>query len=107
MNKWMGYSTCVFGIHFYVRRERVLEFIIPFDLRLRRCAVPAETSELIKRAVSHYLLAKQSRDGVAVVIRAVRRVLADGKCNFRGGKKTRVRIPDSNALFLLRSGASS
>lgn len=81
MNKWMGYSTCVFGIHFYVRRERVSEFIIPFDLRLRRCAVAAETSELIKRAASHYLLAKQSSDGVVGVIRGVECVLADGECS--------------------------
>lgn len=84
MNKWMGYSTCVFGIHSYVRRERDSEFIIPFDLRLRRCAVPAETSELIKRAASHYLLTKQSRRGIVGVIRGVECVLSDGKCSFRG-----------------------
>lgn len=82
MNKWMGYSTCVFGIHFYVRRERVSEFIIPFDLRLRRCAVPAETFELIKRAVSHYLLTKQSSDGVVGIIQGAECVLADGKRSF-------------------------
>lgn len=58
MNKWMGDALCVFGIRVYVRRERVVEFIIPFDLGLRRCAAPSETSELIKRAVSHYLLTK-------------------------------------------------
>lgn len=85
MNKWMGYSTCVFGIRFYVRRERVSEFIIPFDLRRRRCAVPAETSELIKRAASHYLLAKQSSDGVAGVTRGVGCVLADGKRSYKNG----------------------
>lgn len=84
MNKWMGYSTCGFGIHFYVGRERVSEFRIPFDLRLRRRAAPAETPELIKRAASHYLLAKQSGGGggVVVVIRGVECVLADGKRSF-------------------------
>lgn len=38
MNKWMGDGVCVFGIPVYVRRERIFEFIIPFDLGLRRCA---------------------------------------------------------------------
>lgn len=82
MNKWMGDALCVFEIRVYVRRERVLEFIIPFDLGLRRCAAPSEASELIKRAVSHYLLTKQSSDGVADVIRAVECITADFKCNF-------------------------
>lgn len=82
MNKWMGDGLCVFGTCVYVRRGRVLEFIIPFDLGLRRCVAPSETSELIKRAVSHYLLAKQSSDGVPGVIRAVECITADFKCNF-------------------------
>lgn len=52
MNKWMGDGLCVFGTCVYVRRGRVLEFIIPFDLGLRRRVAPSETSELIKRAES-------------------------------------------------------
>lgn len=82
MNKWMGDGLCVFGICVYVRRERVLEFIIPFDLGLRRSAAPSETSELIKRAASHYLLAKQSGGGGADIIPAVQCITADFKRNF-------------------------
>lgn len=81
MNKWMRDGLCVFGICVYARRERVLEFLIPFDLGLRRGAAPSETSELIKRAASHYLLAKQSSGG-ADVIPAVQCITADFKCNF-------------------------
>lgn len=56
---------CVFrsGMYFYVLCWHVFSFVIPFDLWLRQCAVPFETSELIERAVSHYLLAKQSSSG--------------------------------------------
>lgn len=56
---------CVFrsGMYFCVLCWHVFSFVIPFDLWLRQCAVPFETSELIERAVSHYLLAKQSSSG--------------------------------------------
>lgn len=79
MNKWMRDARRVFARRVYVGCERVSEFINPFDSGLRRCAAPSEASELIKRAVSHYLLAKQS--GGADVIQA-ECIAADFKCNF-------------------------
>lgn len=51
-------------MYFHVQCWHVFQFVTPCDLWLRQCAVPVETSELIERAVSHYLLAKQSRGGV-------------------------------------------
>lgn len=81
MNKWMRDGWCVFAMRVDVRRGRVLEFIIPFDSGLRRCVAPSEASELIKRAVSHYLLAKQSGGGSADVIQA-ECITADFKCDF-------------------------
>lgn len=80
MNKWMRDARCVFARRVYVGRERVSEFINPFDSGLRRCAAPSEASELIKRAVSHYLLAKQSGGGTDVI--RAECIAADFKCNF-------------------------
>lgn len=81
MNKWMRDARCVFARCVYVGCERVSEFINPFDSGLWRCAAPSEASEVIKRAVSHYLLAKQSGGGGADVIQA-ECIAADFKCNF-------------------------
>lgn len=62
---------CIFGsgMHFRVKRWHVFSFVIPFDLWPRQRIVPSETSELIERAVSHYLVAKHGNSGVRGVTR--------------------------------------
>lgn len=51
-------------MHFCVKCWHVFLFVIPFDLWLKQRVVPSETSKLIERAVSHYLVAKHSNSGV-------------------------------------------
>lgn len=57
---------CIFrsGMHFCVKCWHVFLFVIPFDLWLKQRVVPSETSKLIERAVSHYLVAKHSNSSV-------------------------------------------